>query len=54
MTVPLFDGSTLDAPDYDPAAVLRLLGSRGHLALEVHDNEPGIRVEELDSVAQSG
>jgi hypothetical protein len=33
------DTATLDAPDYDPDAVLRLLGHRGHLALEVHDND---------------
>jgi hypothetical protein len=33
------DTATLDAPDYDPDAVLRLLGPRGHLALEVHDND---------------
>jgi hypothetical protein len=51
-------------PDYDPDAVLRLLGHRGHLALEVHDNDAmfgdarwgegaacrwrNIRVKELD------
>ena len=29
----------LDSPDYDPAAVLNALGPRGHLALEVHDND---------------
>jgi Domain of Unknown Function (DUF1080) len=33
------DTATLDAPNYDPDAVLRLLGHRGHLALEVHDND---------------
>jgi Domain of Unknown Function (DUF1080) len=33
------DTATLDSPDYDPAAVLALLGDRGHLALEVHDND---------------
>jgi hypothetical protein len=33
------DTATLDAPDYDPDAVLRLLGHRGHIALEVHDND---------------
>jgi hypothetical protein len=30
---------TLDSPDYDPAAVLKSLGNRGHLAFEVHDND---------------
>jgi hypothetical protein len=33
------DTATLDTPDYDPDAVLRLLGHRGHIALEVHDND---------------
>lgn len=32
------DTATLVAPNYDPAAVLGLLGTRGHLALEVHDS----------------
>jgi len=31
--------ATLTSPDYDPAAVLAALGDRGHLALEVHDND---------------
>jgi hypothetical protein len=33
------DTATLDSPHYDPRAVLELLGPRGHLALEVHDND---------------
>lgn len=33
------DTAALVSPDYDPAAVLALLGDRGHLALEVHDND---------------
>jgi hypothetical protein len=33
------DTATLDSPDYDPAAVLRCLGDRGHIAFEVHDND---------------
>lgn len=33
------DTPTLNAPDYEPSAVLDTLGSRGHLALEVHDND---------------
>lgn len=33
------DTATLDSPDYDPDAVLALLGDRGHIALEVHDND---------------
>nr|WP_269329182.1 DUF1080 domain-containing protein [Kineosporia babensis] len=33
------DTATIDSPDYDPAAVAELLGARGHLALEVHDND---------------
>ena len=31
--------ATLDSPDYDPDAVLAALGTRGHIALEVHDND---------------
>jgi len=34
------DTATLVSPDYDPDAVLALLGDRGHIALEVHDNDP--------------
>ena len=33
------DTATLDSPDYRPDDVLKLLGPRGHLALEVHDND---------------
>lgn len=32
--------ATMQAPEYDPDAVLGLLGPRGHIALEVHDNDP--------------
>jgi len=31
--------ATIQSPDYDPAAVAALLGPRGHIALEVHDND---------------
>lgn len=34
------DTAKLDAPDYDPDAVLAHIGRRGHIALEVHDNDP--------------
>jgi hypothetical protein len=34
------DTARIVSPDYDPKAVLKLLGNRGHLALEVHDNDP--------------
>jgi hypothetical protein len=33
------DTATLDSPDYDPAAIAERLGERGHIALEVHDND---------------
>lgn len=33
------DTSTLQSPNYDPNAVLAVLGDRGHIALEVHDND---------------
>jgi len=32
------DAATLQAPNYDREAVAKLLGRRGHIALEVHDN----------------
>lgn len=31
--------ATLESPDYDPSAILECLGNRGHIALEVHDND---------------
>jgi len=34
------DLATMQHPHYDPDAVLQLLGRQGHLALEVHDNDP--------------
>jgi hypothetical protein len=34
------DTAAIDWPDYDPEAVAQALGDRGHLALEVHDNDP--------------
>ena len=34
------DTATMQAPNYDPAAIQALLGTRGHIALEVHDNDP--------------
>jgi hypothetical protein len=33
------DTARLRSPGYDPGAVLDLLGPRGHIALEVHDND---------------
>ncbi|AXJ09805.1 DUF1080 domain-containing protein [Arthrobacter sp. PM3] len=33
------DTATLDSPNYNPADVLGVLGDRGHIALEVHDND---------------
>lgn len=32
--------ATMQAPNYDPKAIFSLLGPRGHIALEVHDNDP--------------
>jgi hypothetical protein len=34
------DLGTLQAPNYAPDAVAEVLGPRGHIALEVHDNDP--------------
>ncbi|WP_045731480.1 DUF1080 domain-containing protein [Pseudarthrobacter chlorophenolicus] len=33
------DTATLDSPNYNPSDVLEVLGPRGHIALEVHDND---------------
>jgi Domain of Unknown Function (DUF1080) len=33
------DTATIDLEHYDPEAVLNWLGPRGHIALEVHDND---------------
>lgn len=33
------DTATMKSPNYDPKAVLNFLGPRGHIALEVHDND---------------
>lgn len=38
------DLATLVAPNYDAHAVAELLGPRGHIAFEVHDNDPGLGV----------
>lgn len=34
------DTATIDWPGYDPEVIARTLGPRGHIALEVHDNDP--------------
>jgi len=34
------DLATLQAPDYDPEQIAAVLGDRGHIAFEVHDNDP--------------
>ncbi|MEV0601823.1 DUF1080 domain-containing protein [Streptomyces sp. NPDC050315] len=39
------DMATLDAPHYDADAVHDLLGSEGHLALEVHDTDPRLGLD---------
>jgi hypothetical protein len=34
--------ASFEYPGYDPDAVWNLLGPSGHLAFEVHDNDPGM------------
>ena len=34
------DMATIEWPDYDPEAIRALVGGGGHIALEVHDNDP--------------
>ncbi|GIQ69463.1 DUF1080 domain-containing protein [Xylanibacillus composti] len=36
------DTATLQHPDYDAEAIRQLLGSKGHIAFEIHDNDPGM------------
>lgn len=36
------DAATFDYPGYDADAVWSLLGPRGHIAFEVHDNDPDL------------
>jgi hypothetical protein len=36
------DTGMIDWPDYDREATAGLLGREGHIALEVHDNDPGL------------
>ncbi|MCJ1675554.1 MULTISPECIES: DUF1080 domain-containing protein [unclassified Rathayibacter] len=36
------DTATMHHPGYDPDAVWGLLGPAGHIAFEVHDNDPGL------------
>jgi Domain of Unknown Function (DUF1080) len=36
------DLARLEAPHYDSEAVLAVLGRRGHIAFEVHDNDPNL------------
>lgn len=63
------DTATLDSPHYDSQAVLDTLGARGHIALEVHDNDSyfgearwgvgaqcrwrNIRIKELNSTQEA-
>lgn len=39
LAVARLDTAALDAPNYDPQAVAELLGTSGHIALEVHDTD---------------
>jgi hypothetical protein len=34
------DTAAIQSPSYEPAEVKKLLGKRGHIALEVHDGPP--------------
>jgi hypothetical protein len=42
MPIAAIDGATMQHPNYDREAVLKLLGPKGHIAFEVHDNDPGM------------
>jgi hypothetical protein len=45
------DLATLSHPQYDADAVLAVLGPRGHIALEVHDNDPVLGQSRWDNGA---
>lgn len=36
------DTATIQHPHYDAAAISELLGRKGHIAFEIHDNDPGM------------
>lgn len=36
------DTATIKHPHYDAAVIRDLLGSKGHIAFEIHDNDPGM------------
>jgi len=36
------DTANIRHPRYDPMAVVGLLGRKGHIAFEIHDNDPGM------------
>lgn len=40
--ISIIDTAAIVFPDYDAGAIRALLGPRGHIAFEVHDNDPGM------------
>lgn len=34
--------ASMEWPGYDPAVIRKVLGQKGHIAFEVHDNDPGM------------
>jgi hypothetical protein len=40
--VSMIDTAAINHPGYDPVAVRNLLGDKGHVAFEIHDNDPGM------------
>ncbi|MDB5561001.1 MAG: hypothetical protein JWN11_419 [Hyphomicrobiales bacterium] len=42
VAISVIDTAKMQHPKYDAAAVRQLLGPRGHIAFEIHDNDPGM------------
>lgn len=42
MKISEIDTASMKHPQYNTAAVRNLLGSKGHISFEIHDNDPGM------------
>ncbi len=40
--ISIINTATMNHPLYNPSSVERILGSKGHIAFEIHDNDPGM------------
>jgi len=42
MKISEIDTATMKHPLYNPEVIQELLGPKGHIAFEIHDNDPGM------------